>query len=55
MDEKNNEWLAALENLNGCIATIKCGCTITRDDGLIANSLYYRCKEYMKAYYEAKF
>lgn len=45
-----NEWKIALENLNSCIANIKCGCSITSDEGLLADSIYYRCKEYIKAY-----
>lgn len=50
-----NEWQAALENLNGCIATIKCGCIITLDESISADSLYFRCKEYLKAYEDAKY
>lgn len=51
----NNEFKEALEQLNSCIATIKCGCTITPDEGLFADSIYYRCKEYIKEYENAKY
>lgn len=50
-----NEWKDAVENLNSCIATINCGCSISPDEGLLADSLYYRCREYMKAYDNAKY
>lgn len=50
-----NEFKQALESLNGCIATIKAECSITPDEGLYADSLYYRCREYMQAYDNAKY
>lgn len=50
-----SEFKEALEKLNDCIATIKCECSISPDEGLYADSLYYRCKEYMKAYDDAKY
>lgn len=50
-----SEFEETLKGLNGCIGTIKCGCSITPDEGLYADSLYYRCREYMKAYDEAKY
>lgn len=45
-----NEFKEALEKLNGCIGTISCGCSMTSDEGLYADSLYYRCHAYIKAY-----
>lgn len=53
--ETMNEFKDALEKINGCIGTIKCGCSISADEGLYADSLYYRCKEYMRLYNEFKF
>lgn len=50
-----SEFEETLIGLNGCISTIKCGCSITSEDGLYAESIYYRCREYMKAYNEAKY
>ena len=50
-----SEFKETLEKLNGCICTIKCGCSIMPDEGLYADSIYYRCREYMKAYDEAKY
>lgn len=50
-----SEFEKTLNFLNGCISTIKGGCSITPDEGLWADSLYYRCREYMKAYDEAKY
>lgn len=50
-----SEFEETLKGLNGCIGTIKCGCSIKSDEGLYADSLYYRCREYMKAYDEAKY
>lgn len=47
-----NEFKSALELLNSCIGSIECEVTITSDEGLYADSLYYRCREYMKAYDE---
>lgn len=47
-----NEFKDALESLNSCIGSIECEVTITSDEGLYADSLYYRCREYMKAYDE---
>ena len=51
----NNEFKDCLEFLNACIATINCGCSITPDEGLYADSVYYRCKEYMRVYNEEKY
>lgn len=51
---ETNEWKQALEMLNSCIANIKCGVTITPDEGLLADSLYYRCKEYTEVYDKVK-
>lgn len=48
----NNEFKDALELLNSCIGSVQCEVTITQDEGLFADSLYYRCREYMKAYDE---
>lgn len=50
-----DEFKDALEKVNGCIATINGGCSITPDEGLYADSLYYRCKEYMQAYDKAEY
>ena len=50
-----SEFEIAGEMLNSCIGTIKCGCQITPDEGLDADYLYYRCRDYMKAYDEAKY
>ena len=50
-----SEFEQTLNDLNGSIATIKAGCTITPDEGLYADSIYYRCKEYIKAYKDAKY
>lgn len=50
MMQKKNEWKKSLEHLNSCIATMKCGCSITPDERLYVDSIYYRCKEYIKAY-----
>lgn len=50
-----NEFKSALEMVNSCLATINCGCSITPDEGLYADSLYYRCREYMQAYDESKY
>lgn len=50
-----SEFEQTLKGLNGCIATIKAECSITPDDGLYADSIYYRCKEYIKAYEDAKY
>ena len=55
MEKTHNEFKEALEKVNSCIATIKCECSITPDEGLYADSLYYRCREYMKVYHEAQF
>lgn len=55
MMQNNDEWKNALEYLNSCIATMKCGCSITPDEGLLADSIYYRCKEYIKAYEEMRY
>lgn len=49
-----SEFEETLKKLNGCIGTIKCGCIITPNEEFYAVSLYYRCREYMKAYDEAK-
>lgn len=46
----DNEFKKAVELLNSCIASLECEVTITSDEGLFADSLYYRCREYMKAY-----
>ena len=51
----NNEFKDCLELLNSCISTLNCGCSITPDEGLYADSVYYRCKEYMRVYNEAKY
>ena len=51
----NNEFKDCLELLNACIAPINCGCSITPDEGLYADSVYYRCKEYMRVYNEARY
>ena len=50
-----NEFKEALEMVNSCIGTIKCGCTTTSDEWIYADSLYYRCREYMNAYDNAKY
>ena len=50
-----SEFEETLNGLNGCIATIKAECSITPDEGLYADSIYYRCKEYIKAYDDAKY
>lgn len=50
-----SEFEETLNGLNGCIGTIKCECSITSDEGLYADSLYYRCHEYIKAYENAKY
>ena len=50
-----SEFEETLKKLNGCINTIKCGCSVTPVEVLYAVSIYYRCREYMQAYDEAKF
>lgn len=50
-----SEFEETLKGLNGCIGTIKSGCSITPDEGLYADSLYYRCREYMQVYDEDKY
>lgn len=55
MTTKNNEFKEALEKVNCCIATIVFECSMTPDEGLYADSLYYRCREYMRVHDEAKF
>lgn len=45
-----NEFKDALELLNSCIGSIECEVTITSDEGMFADSLYYRCRAYMEAY-----
>lgn len=55
MDQNKNEWNNAFVYLNSCIATMKCGCSITPDEGLLADSIYYRCKEYIQVYDDTKY
>lgn len=50
-----NEFKDAVIAINKCIGTIKCECSITPDEGLYADSLYYRCREYMQEYDKAKY
>lgn len=50
-----SEFEETLKGINGCIGTIKCGCRITPDEGLFADSLYCRCLEYMEAYDKVKY
>lgn len=50
-----NEFKDALESLNSCIGSIECEVTITSDEALFATSLYYRCRDYMKAYDEHEY
>ena len=53
--QNNNEFRQAVEKLNDCISNVQCGVSITSDEGLYADSLYYRCREYIKEYDEAKY
>lgn len=41
--------------INSCIGSVNAEVNITPDEGLYADSLYYRCKEYMKVYEEHKY
>ena len=50
-----NEFFETLEKLNGCIATLQAGCTLSSDEGLYADSIYYRCKQYIEAYQNAMY
>lgn len=48
----NNEFEEALSLLNACIGSVKCEVKITSYEGFFADCLYYRCREFMKAYDE---
>lgn len=45
-----NEFKQTVEMINSCIGSVNAEVNITPDEGLYADVLYYRCKEYMKAY-----
>jgi len=50
-----NEFKQAVEVLNSCIGSVYAEVHITPDEGLYSDSLYYRCKEYIKVYDEHKY
>lgn len=50
MITKDNEWVQAVDRLNGCIATLNCGCQVTDDEQVYAYSLYYRAKQYIAVF-----
>lgn len=50
-----NEFEEAVKLLNACIGSVSCGVTLSPAEDLFADSLYYRCREYMKVYWEQKF
>lgn len=50
-----NEFKQAVEIINSCIGSVNAEVNITPDEGLYADSLYYRCKEYMKVYDDHKY
>lgn len=45
-----NEFKQTVELINSCIGSVNAEVNITPDEGLYADSLYYRCKEYVEAY-----
>lgn len=49
-----NEFKDCLELLNACISTLNCGCVVSPDEDLYAESIYYRCKQYLRVFEDRK-
>lgn len=54
MINNSNEWVKAVDLINGCIATLNCGCHVTVDEEVYAESLYYRAKQFLRVYEDWK-
>lgn len=50
-----NEFKQAVEMINSCIGSVDAEVNINPVERLYAESLYYRCKEYVKVYDEHKY
>lgn len=42
----------AIEMINCCEATLSCGCSISTEEQIYMDLLYFKCKKYMAAYAE---
>ena len=50
MQKPISEFQKALEAVNGCKATLNCGCHMSQDDLFFARSLYIACRSFISSY-----
>ena len=50
MQKPISEFQKALEAVNGCEASLRCGCSLDEDDVFYSECLFNACRDYLKAY-----